>query len=119
MALKSGAMRISFRIAAGLLGCALDFQAGGTSQAGPCTADIAQFEAAVGQSRGNPDAGLTADQSVGAQLGHQPTPNSLRQAESRLQSKFAARILRAKRLDAEGNPGCIGALKAARRLYIP
>jgi hypothetical protein len=56
------------------------------AQAGPCSEDIAQFEAAIRQSAGNPIAGLTAPQSVGAQLNRQPTPESLKQAQERLQS---------------------------------
>jgi hypothetical protein len=40
------------------------------AQAGPCSDDIAQFEAAIRQSAGTPNAGLTAPQSVGAQLEH-------------------------------------------------
>ena len=89
------------------------------AQAGPCSEDIAQFEAAIRQSAGNPIAGLTAPQSVGAQLNRQPTPESLKQAQERLQSKFSATMARAKRLDAKGDrAGCIRALSAAKRMYI-
>jgi hypothetical protein len=89
------------------------------AQAGPCSKDIAQFEAAVRQSAGNPNAGLTAPQSVGAQLDRQPTPDSLKQAKERLQSKFAATMARAKRLDAKDDlTGCTRALSAAKRMYI-
>jgi hypothetical protein len=110
-------MRISIGVTAGLVA---NFLACGFAQAGPCTADIAQFETAVRQSGGNPDAGLMARQSVGAQLGHQPTPGSVSHAEDRLQSKFSAKMARAKQLDAQGNrAGCTSALKAAKRIYIP
>ena len=89
------------------------------ARAGPCSEDIAQFEAAIRQSAGNPNAGLTAPQSVGAQLGWQPTPASLKQAQKRLQSKFSTTMARAKRLDAKGDrTGCSGALTAAKRMYI-
>src|SRR5882762_6942278 len=89
------------------------------AQAGPCSNDIAQFETAMRQSAGNPNAGLTAPQSVGAQLDRQPTPASLKQAQKRLQSKFSATMARAKRLDARGDrTGCTGALDAAKRMYI-
>jgi hypothetical protein len=89
------------------------------AQAGPCSEDIAQFEVAVRQSAGNPNAGLTAPQSVAAQLDRQPTPDSLKQAQERLQSRFSATMARAKRLDAKGDrPGCIRALSAAKRMYI-
>ena len=90
------------------------------AQAGPCTADIAQFEAAIRQSAGNPLAGLTARQSVNAQLGRQPTPESLQQANERLKSQFSATLARAKRYDAHGNrSGCTRALNAAKQMYIP
>jgi hypothetical protein len=89
------------------------------AQAGPCSEEIAQFEAAIRQSAGNPYAGLTAPQSVGAQLNHQPTPASLKQAQKRLQSTFSATMARAKRLDAVGDrSGCSRALSAAKRMYI-
>jgi hypothetical protein len=89
------------------------------AQAGPCSTDIAQFEAAVRQSATNPNAGLAAPQSVGAQLGHQPTVASMKQAEERLKSKFSANLARAKRLDAQGDRlGCQRALTAAKRMYI-
>jgi hypothetical protein len=89
------------------------------AQAGPCSEDIAQFEAAIRQSAGNPNAGLTAPQSVGAQLNHQPTPASVKRAQKRLQSTFSATMARAKRLDAKGDgPGCSRALSVAKRMYI-
>jgi hypothetical protein len=89
------------------------------AQAGPCSEDIAQFEAAIRQSAGNPNAGLTAPQSVGAQLDRQPTPDSLKKTQERMQSKFSATMARAKRLDAKGDrTGCIRALSAAKRMYI-
>ena len=89
------------------------------AQAGPCGADIAQFEAAVRQSATDPNSGLAAPQSVGAQLGHQPTVASMKRAEQRLKSKFLANLARAKRLDAKGDRlGCTRALSAAKRMYI-
>ncbi len=82
--------------------------------AGPCTSDIADFEAAIARS-----AGLTAPQSVGAQLEHQPTPASVKAAQARLKKTFAATMARARRYDAQGNgPGCTRELTAAKRMYI-
>src|SRR6267154_4118287 len=87
------------------------------AQAGPCSEDIVQFEAAIRQSAGNPNAGLTAPESVGARLDRQPTPDSLKQAQERLQSKFSATMVRAKRLDAKGDrTGCTRALSVAKRM---
>ena len=112
-------MGLSIKMGAGLIACTSSFLACGSAQAGPCTADIAQFGATVRQSVGNPDAGLMAPQSVDAQLSHQPTAESVRRAENRLHSKFSARMARARRLDAQGDPGCVEALRAAKQMYVP
>jgi len=107
------------RITAGLfLGAVLGLNST-FAQAGPCSADIAQFEAAVRESAGNPYAGLTAPQAVGAQLDRQPTPASMKRAEQRLKSEFSVAMARAKRLDAQNNrAGCERALSVAKRMYI-
>jgi hypothetical protein len=87
--------------------------------AGPCTSDIAEFEAAIARSQGNPLAGLSAPQSVGADLGHQPTPASVKAAQARLKKTFAATMARARRYDARGNQaGCTRELTTAKRMYI-
>ena len=87
--------------------------------AGPCSSEIAQFEAAIAGSQGKPLAGLTAPQSVGAQLGHEPTPASVKKAQDKLKSRFAAAMARAKRYDAQGNRlGCTRELIAAKRMYV-
>jgi hypothetical protein len=88
------------------------------AQAGPCSKKIAQFEQAVRQSAGDPNAGPMTPQSIGAQLDHQPTPGSVKRAQERAQATFAATLARAKRLDARGNrAGCTRALAAAKRMY--
>jgi hypothetical protein len=90
-----------------------------SAHAGPCSTNIAQFEQAVRQSAGNPNAGPVAPQSIGAQLDRQPTPASVKRAQERAQATFEATLARAKRLDARGNrSGCTRALTAARRMYI-
>jgi hypothetical protein len=59
-----------------------------------------------------------ARQSIGAQIDRQPTPASVKRAQERAQSTFAAALARAKRLDAQGNrAGCTRALTAAKRMY--
>jgi hypothetical protein len=104
-------LAIAFAAAALSLGIA-------SAHAGPCTSAIAQFEQALRQSGNIPDAGPTARQSIGAQLGHQPTPSSVKRADERAQTKFATSLARAKRLDARGNrSGCRRALAEAKRLY--
>lgn len=89
------------------------------AQAGPCSKDIAQFEAAMRQSANNPNSGLTARQSIGAQLDRQPTVASVQRAEESMKSKFSAILARAKRFDEQGNrAGCMRALAAAKKMYI-
>jgi hypothetical protein len=107
------------RIAAGLiLGAALALNPT-FAEAGPCTADIAQFETAMRQSAGNPYAGLTAPQSVAAQDDRQPTVASMKKAEHDLKAKFAATMAQARRLDARNDrAGCERALSVAKRMYI-
>lgn len=110
---------IKFRAATAPLLCAVLCLYTAVAQAGPCSADIAQFETAVRQSAGDPNAGLMARQSVGAQLNHQPTPESLKRAQDRLQAKYSAAMARAKRLDVKGDSaGCSRALSVAKRMYI-
>jgi hypothetical protein len=89
------------------------------AHAGPCSGEIAWFEQAVRQSAANPNAGPMAPQSIGAQLGQQPTPASIRRVQQRARATFNATMARAKRLDARGDgAGCNQALTAAKRMYI-
>jgi len=89
------------------------------ARAGPCSADMAQFEQAIRNSAGNPFAGLTAPQSVAAQIDRQPTPESLKKEQASLKARFSALMARAKRLDAGGDrAGCSSALTQAKRMYI-
>jgi hypothetical protein len=88
------------------------------AHAGPCSAKIAQFELAVRQSAGKPNAGPFGPQSIGAQIDRQPTPASIKRAKERAQAQFAATLARAKRLDAQGNrAGCRRALATAKDMY--
>jgi hypothetical protein len=104
------------QITAGLIASAVLGPSSTFAHAGPCTADIAQFKTAIRQSASDPMAGLTARQSVPAQLDRQPTVISMKRENERPKSQFAAR---AKRLDARGDrAGCTGALNAAKRMYI-
>jgi hypothetical protein len=89
------------------------------AKAGPCGADIEQFEAAIRQSAGNPYAGLMAPQSVAAQDDRQPTVASMKKAERNLKAKFAATMAQARRFDARNDrAGCERALSVAKRMYI-
>jgi hypothetical protein len=107
------------QIAAGLIIGAVLGLAPTLAEAGPCTANIAQFEAAMRQSAGNPFAGLTAPQSIAAQDNRQPTLASMKKAERDLKAKFAATMAQARRLDPRNDrAGCERALSAAQRMYI-
>ena len=84
----------------------------------PAVSKSPQFELAVRQSAGKPNAGPFASQSIGAQIDRQPTPSSVKRAEQRAQANFAATLARAKRLDARGNrAGCTRALDVAKDMY--
>jgi hypothetical protein len=88
------------------------------ADAGPCSGEIAQFEQAVRESKNNPNAGPVAPQSIGAQLGRQPTPSSVKRADQRAQAGFEEALARSKRLDARGNhAGCTKALADAKHMY--
>jgi hypothetical protein len=102
---------------AAALGLALGLGAA-AAHAGPCSDQIAQFEQAVRQSAGTVGAGPTEQQSVGAQLRHQPTPGSVAEAEAQAQASFQAMLARAKQLDAEDNRACcMRALAEAERRF--
>jgi hypothetical protein len=76
------------------------------AEAGPCSHDIAGLETSVRLFGSNPPSG---------QQDHQPRSD----LANRLQLQFAATMVRAKRLDMEGERfACIGALNAARRIYV-
>jgi hypothetical protein len=89
-----------------------------SAQAGPCGAEIAQFEQAVRRSAANPNAGPVAPVSLGAQLDREPTPASIKRAQARARSAFRAQLAHAKRLDARGDrAGCGAALARAKDMY--
>src|SRR5882724_101993 len=86
-----------------------------SGHAGPCSNAIERFEQVVRQSAKNPVAGPTASQSVGAQTGRQPTPDSVKRAEEGATATFEAALERAKSLDAQGDQaGCSRALADAQ-----
>jgi hypothetical protein len=88
------------------------------AHAGPCSNEIAQFEQAVRQSSGDPNAGPVAPQSIDAQLDRQPTPDSLKRAEAQAQAAFDAMLARARNLDAKDDrAGCTKALTDAKAMY--
>jgi len=88
--------------------------------AGPCTADISQLENTVRISTTKPLAGPTGRQTIAAQLGHQPTQDSVRQAEEQAGARVESVLSRAKALDAQGRADeCARAVREAKLLLDP
>jgi hypothetical protein len=80
------------------------------AQAGPCSADIRNFEKAIRETR---------QITLNASVEPEPCCGPARLASELLQSQLSAAIARANRLDRQDDRiGCRGALNAARRTYI-
>jgi hypothetical protein len=104
-------------VAAGALAVSI-----GSVAAGPCAGDIdriqAQIDARLDSVAG---AGRFGTQSVGAELHHQPTPDSIARAEAQLgeaggASKALAALARAREQDTIGNrPACEKEVAEAQR----
>ena len=86
----------------------------GCAQAGPCSADIAKIEKALNAP--NSPFGPTGRQTVGAQLGQQPTPSSMARAEQKAGSRYQAALTRAQTLDNQNDPACKKAVKKLKTL---
>jgi hypothetical protein len=110
-----GARIIAASTAVLLLGAA-------AGEAGQCAAQIEHVDRQIRkvQAAGSPGgAGLpSAQQSVGAQLHHQPTAQSVQSAEGAAAAAAAAALDRARAADASGDTAaCVKALKDAKQLY--
>ncbi len=96
--------------------------AGAPCYAGPCTAEIAQVEQKIRQAQATAQPGgagePSAPQSIGAQLHHQPTPDSVEIAARKAKGDAAAALDRARQADANGDDAaCAKALGEARDIY--
>lgn len=82
--------------------------------AGPCSSEIAKIEGVMR----DPGSGIgpTNPQSLAAQLHHQPTPSSVARAEKRADARYIEAMARARALDAEGNPRCMGVVTEIKDL---
>jgi hypothetical protein len=87
-----------------------------SAHASACGDEIAQLEKAMSEKRAA--AAPTAPQSIGAQLGHQPTPESMRRAEAAATTGVDDILNRAKALDAEGKTKECMDLVATARLRL-
>ncbi len=114
---RSTQRRFNHRLLA-VTGTAILLGSAGVAQSGPCTVQIEQIEHQIGSDIAGPTFGLTAPQSVDAQLHHQPTASSLERAEHVANTDGDVAIDRAARADAAGNgTRCSQDLIAARRFY--
>jgi hypothetical protein len=94
---------------------------GGAAHSGPCTSQIEQLERQIGHASSSAKSGPTAPQSIEAQLHHQPTPETVRNAERKANADAAAALQRARQADTGDNPAaCSKALDEAKRhWFIP
>jgi len=90
------------------------------AHSGPCTSQIEQLERQMGQESSDVKGGPTAPQSIEAQIRHQPTPATVRDAERRADTDAAA-LQRAREADSDNDPvACAKALNEAKHYwYIP
>ncbi len=82
--------------------------------AGPCTTEIQKIEKALNEP--NSPFAPTGRQSVGAQLGRQPTPSSVDRAEQKADTHYTAALDHARALDNQNNPDCQQAVKELKAL---
>jgi hypothetical protein len=89
-----------------------------SAHAGPCSAQIAKVEQQISAASANSEIGPTSAQTVGAQLGHQPTPQTIRDAEMTANALTQAALERLKKADTAGNAAaCTQALRALKERY--
>jgi hypothetical protein len=86
---------------------------------GPCTVQIAHLETQIHRTAQSRGSGPTAQQSIGAQLHHQPTPAAVQNAESKANTDADAALQRARQADAAGDAvACATALGNASHHWI-
>jgi hypothetical protein len=89
-----------------------------SAYAEPCSAQIARVERQVGAAGTNSEIGPFSPQTVGAQLGHQPTPQTVRDAEMTANAAAQAALERVKKANSADNAAaCRQALSALKERY--
>jgi hypothetical protein len=92
---------------------------GGAAHSGPCAPQIELLERQIGHASPSAKSGPTAPQSIEAQLHHQPTPETVRNAERKANADAAAALQRARQADTDDNPAaCAKALDEAKRYWF-
>src|ERR1700684_1149113 len=76
---------------------------GGAAHSGPCTSQIEELERLIGHASSSAKSGPTAPQSIAAQLHHQPTPETVRNAERKANADVGAALQRARQADTDDN----------------
>jgi hypothetical protein len=88
------------------------------AHAGPCTAQIAQIEQQISADNTNVFEEPSAPQTIGAQLGRQPTPASVHSAEREAGALAQVALDHVRRADDAGNAAaCREALAKLKNLY--
>ena len=92
-----------------------------TASAGPCAGEIADFRSSLSRDKnGEPTFIGTAPQSIGAQLEHQPTRESVEHAKKQAQAQILMVVTQAEALDSAGKQSeCRNALAKAKLLLNP
>jgi hypothetical protein len=92
-----------------------------TASAGPCSGEIADFRSSLSRDENGEPAFIgTAPQSIGAQLEHQPTRESVEHAKKQAQAQILMVVTQAEALDSEGKKSeCRNALAKAKLLLNP
>jgi hypothetical protein len=89
-----------------------------SADAESCASDIAQFEDVVRYSESSGALGPTVPQSIDAQLGHQPTAESVMLAKRQAQTELKEKLTTAEKLAAQGNDAeCMRALGDAKLMF--
>ena len=89
-----------------------------SAYAEPCTAQIAQVEQRIGAASTNSEIGPSSPQTVGAQLGRQPTLRTVRDAEMTANTLAQAALERVKKADTADNAAaCTQALSALKERH--
>lgn len=90
----------------------------GPAYAGPCSAQLAHLEQQISVNDQDSFEGPTAPQTVGAQLGRQPTPATVGTAEHQANRLVRAALNRIRRADDAGNAAaCRKAVAKFKDLY--
>jgi hypothetical protein len=88
------------------------------ANAGPCAAQISQVEQEIKTAAANPLEGPSASQTIGAQLGRQPTPSTVQSAQQKAETLAEEALQNARQADAAGDAdACQQALRRLRNLY--